>query len=141
VRGHLLYQWDFALTLVAALSLSSAAYGAAGDWAAAETDAKECVRRNPGFAKGYHRLANAQKQLGKNDEALATLRAARSSVADADKVPAIKKLMRELNQDASPAAAGGRTVPPAVARELQELQPQFMSIQRELEQVRQGGRT
>lgn len=112
----------------------SAAYGAAGNWEQAEIDAKECVRCNPGFAKGYHRLANAQKQQGKNAEAVATLRAAQSSVADADKVPGIKKLMRDLNQQAAP-ATGGRSMPPAIAKELQELQPQFMNIQRELEQI------
>ncbi|TMW64016.1 hypothetical protein Poli38472_014133 [Pythium oligandrum] len=115
----------------------SAAYGAAGKWELAEEDAKECVRRNPKFAKGYHRLANAQKQLGKNAEAMATLRAAQSSAADAEKVPGIKKLMRDLNQEsgAGVSASGNRMVPPAIAKELQELQPQFLNIQRELEQI------
>lgn len=113
----------------------SAAYGAAGNWELAEADAKECVRRNPSFAKGYHRLANAQKQLGKNAEAIATLRAAQSTLADAEKVPGIKKLLRDLNQESAGPATGGRSIPPAIAKELQELQPQFLSIQRELEQI------
>ncbi|KAJ0393307.1 hypothetical protein P43SY_009661 [Pythium insidiosum] len=113
----------------------SAAYGAAGQWELAEEDAKQCVRLSPGFAKGYHRLANAQKQLGKNAEALATLKAAQSS-SEADKVPGIKKLMRDLSvEGGSGMTVGGRVVPPAIAKELQELQPQVLSIQRELEQV------
>ncbi|GLD97465.1 hypothetical protein PINS_up006149 [Pythium insidiosum] len=116
----------------------SAAYGAAGQWELAEADAKECVRLSPGFAKGYHRLANAQKQLGKNAEALATLKAAQST-SEADKVPGIKKLMRDLSVEGGSAAGGmtvgGRVVPPAIAKELQELQPQVLSIQRELEQI------
>lgn len=91
---------------------------------------------------GYHRLASAQKKLGKNAEAIATLKAAQSAAPDADKVPAIKKLLRDLNQEAgkaaAPVAAGGRQLPPSVAKELQELQPQFLSIQREVEQVRQS---
>ncbi|TYZ67536.1 hypothetical protein PybrP1_007764 [[Pythium] brassicae (nom. inval.)] len=124
----------------------SAAYGAMGDWERAEADARECVTRNPQFAKGYHRLANAQKQLGRHADAIATLRAAQANAADAAKNPGIKKLLRDLNAEAgggasssssSVATAGGatRTVPAHVARELQELQPQFMSIQREVEQI------
>ncbi|GAB9466606.1 Heat shock protein sti1 [Globisporangium polare] len=121
----------------------SAAYGAVGNWEQAEADAQECVKRNPQFAKGYHRLANAQKQLGRNAEAIATLRAAQANAADAGKNPGIKKLLRDLNQEASPASAqagtvtgpGGRALPPHVAKELQELQPQFMNIQREVEQI------
>lgn len=90
---------------------------------------------------GYHRLASAQKQLGKTAEAIATLKAAQSNTADAAKVPAIKKLLRDLNQESSgsqAASQGGRQLPPAIAKELQELQPQFLNIQREVEQVRRG---
>lgn len=117
----------------------SAAYGALGQWELAEADAKECVQRNASFAKGYHRLANAQKQMGRTVEAIATLKTAQANATDVEKVPGIKKLLRELTQAAAPSAnaqtPGTRTVPAAIAKELQELQPQFMSIQREVEQV------
>ncbi|DAZ92711.1 TPA: hypothetical protein N0F65_012836, partial [Lagenidium giganteum] len=106
----------------------SAAYGALGQWEKAEEDAKKCVEKNPGFAKGYHRLANAQRQLGKTNEAIMTLRAAQSAAPDS-------KMLRDLNQEAGPVTHGGRTLPPAIAKELQELQPQMMSIQREVEQI------
>lgn len=130
------------LLLVVTIVKYSAAYGAMGNWEQAEADAQACVTRNPTFAKGYHRLANAQKQLGRNAEAIATLRAAQANAADAGRNPGIKKLLRDLNQEASPAPAagtitgpGGRALPPHVAKELQELQPQFMNIQREVEQI------
>lgn len=122
----------------------SAAYGALGNWQQAEADAQACVTRNPQFAKGYHRLANAQKMLGRNADAVATLRAAQANAADGSKNPAIKKLLRDLTQDAPGSSAsgagtvagpGGRALPAHVAKELQELQPQFMAMQREVEQI------
>jgi hypothetical protein len=153
---------DWLTGLVVAATLCSAAWGALNKWELAEVDARECVKINPQFAKGeplqraydairargwrsccwagYHRLASAQKKLGKTSEAIATLKAAQSNTADAEKVPAIKKLLRDLNQEASkgaaPAAAGGRQLPPAVAKELQELQPPFLNNQRDVEPVR-----
>ncbi|POM58267.1 Heat shock protein sti1 [Phytophthora palmivora] len=116
----------------------SAAYGAVGKWELAEKDAQECVKRNPKFAKGYHRLANAQQQLGRKKEAIETLKTAQTTATDPEKVPGIKKLLRQLNQEVAPKngpAQGGRQVPMHIAKELQELQPQFQKIQRELEQI------
>ncbi|KAH7463854.1 hypothetical protein PRIC1_006443 [Phytophthora ramorum] len=118
----------------------SAAYGALTKWEEAEADAKECVKRNPKFAKGYHRLANAQQQLGRKKEAIETLKTAQTTATDPEKVPGIKKLLRQLNQEMTPKSAvsaqgGGRQVPMHIAKELQELQPQFQKIQRELEQI------
>ena len=73
--------------------------------------------------------------MGKKSEAIATLQAAKNVAVDTDRVPGIKKLLRDLNNEAAP-ATGARNVPPAIAKEIQELQPQMMSIQRELDQVR-----
>ncbi|OWZ01438.1 hypothetical protein PHMEG_00027171 [Phytophthora megakarya] len=108
-----------------------------GKWDLAEQDAQECVKRNPQFAKGYHRLANAQQQLGRKQQAIETLKTAQSTATDPEKVPGIKKLLRQLNQELAPKSAptGGRQVPMHIAKELQELQPQFQKIQRELEQI------
>ncbi|CAI5747325.1 unnamed protein product [Peronospora destructor] len=118
----------------------SAAYGALGKWELAEQDAQECVKRNLKFAKGYHRLANAQQQLGRKKEAIDTLKTALSSATEPEKVPGIKKLLRQLNQELVPKSAvsnqgGGRQVPTHIAKELQELQPQYQKIQREFEQI------
>ncbi|TDH71348.1 hypothetical protein CCR75_003515 [Bremia lactucae] len=117
----------------------SATYGAIGKWELAEKDAKECVRRNPTFAKGYHRLANAQQQLGRHTEAIETLEMAQKTATDPDKIPGIKKLLRQLNQEVSKSTTltqkGGLQVPGHIAKELQELQPQFQTLQREIEQI------
>lgn len=118
----------------------SAAHGAVGNWESAEKDAQECVKRNPTFAKGYHRLANAQQQLGRKSEAIETLRTAQTAATNPEKVPGIKKLLRQLCQEealtsGSSPQGGGRQVPVHVAKELQELQPQMVKLQRELEQI------
>nr|CCA24666.1 conserved hypothetical protein [Albugo laibachii Nc14] len=105
----------------------SAAYGASGQWERAEEDAKLCVQKNPSFAKGYHRLANAQKYLGKPEEASATLRSA----------PPTRRLSKEDQESKTnlmPRKGSGPSVlTPAVMDELRDLQPQLVSIQRELE--------
>ncbi|CAK4218767.1 unnamed protein product [Aphanomyces euteiches] len=97
----------------------SAAYGALNMWEKAEQDAKECVRLNPSFKKGLLRLANAQRQLGKNDEAMATM-----ALANGGSVPA----KRTKQETSAP-------LPQSVQKELQELQPQFQSLHRELETI------
>uniref|UniRef100_A0AAV1UBZ7 Uncharacterized protein n=1 Tax=Peronospora matthiolae TaxID=2874970 RepID=A0AAV1UBZ7_9STRA len=119
----------------------SAAYGAVAKWDLAEQDAQECVKRKPEFAKGYHRLANAQHQLGRKKEAIETLQTAQRVATDPEKVPGIKKLLRQLQQELAPKSTlpleGGNTrqVPGHIAKELQELQPQFQKIERESEQI------
>ncbi|OQS07804.1 hypothetical protein THRCLA_00201 [Thraustotheca clavata] len=100
----------------------SAAYGAINKWEKAEEDAKECVRLNPSFKKGLLRLANAQRQLGKNEEAMATM-----ALANGGAAPAKKAAPKQEN------AAGA--LPASVQKELQELQPQFQSLHRELETI------
>ncbi|KAI9908665.1 hypothetical protein PsorP6_003230 [Peronosclerospora sorghi] len=118
----------------------SAALGALGKWELAEQDAQECVKRNPTFAKGYHRVANAQQQLGRKKEAIETLKTAQNVATDLDKMPGIKKLLRQLTQEVAPKSAapspgGSRHVPTHIAKELQELQPQFLKLQHELAQI------
>ncbi|OQR88029.1 hypothetical protein ACHHYP_07687 [Achlya hypogyna] len=95
----------------------SAAYGAINKWEQAEQDAKECVRLNPSFKKGLLRLANAQRQLGKNDEAVATM-----ALANGGPAPT-KRAKQET------------ALPASVQKELQELQPQFQTLHRELETI------
>ncbi|ETV87628.1 hypothetical protein H257_01134 [Aphanomyces astaci] len=97
----------------------SAAYGALNNWEKAEADAQECARLNPSFKKGLLRLANAQRQLGKNEAAMATM-----ALANGGGVPA----KRAKQESAAP-------LPSSVQKELQELQPQFQSLHRELETI------
>lgn len=52
----------------------SACYGGKKEWAEAANDAKECIKVNPSFIKGYYRLANAQSEQDEFDAALATIK-------------------------------------------------------------------
>ena len=52
----------------------SAAYAAKSDWTSSANDAEKCININPSFIKGYFRLAKAQKERGKFDDALATVK-------------------------------------------------------------------
>ena len=49
--------------------LVSACFAALGCWEQSAADARECVRLNKGFTKGYLRLATALHKLGLDEEA------------------------------------------------------------------------
>jgi stress-induced-phosphoprotein 1 len=51
----------------------SASYAGLGDWENAANDAAECVKANKKFVKGYFRLALAQKNLQRYEQALDTI--------------------------------------------------------------------
>ncbi|CAN0208248.1 unnamed protein product, partial [Discosporangium mesarthrocarpum] len=51
----------------------SACHALKGDHRKAALEARECIRLDPAFVKGYYRLATAQTELGELDEALATV--------------------------------------------------------------------
>lgn len=111
----------------------SAAYGALGNWAKAEEDAAQCVSINTKFAKGFARLANAQKHLGKTSEAVATLK--KGQAVDSGNSE-INRLLREMRKDVQASQPQQpRSLPPGVSKELEELQPQYKSVHRELEQI------
>lgn len=103
----------------------------------AEKDAAKCVELYPTFAKGYARLANAQRHLGKKEDALASL--AKGAQLDSGNAE-INRLTQEMRKEAKSAEASSsssalrqpRDLPPAVSKELEELQPQMRNISREL---------
>ena len=90
---------------------------------------------SPKFAKGYARLANAQRHLGKMKEAMESLeRGAKIDAGNAE----INRLLREMKKETGNASQGNRqpkALPPAVSKELEELQPQFRNVTRELDQI------
>ncbi|KAM3575774.1 hypothetical protein VYU27_002262 [Nannochloropsis oceanica] len=51
----------------------SASYAGLGDWENAANDASECLKANKIFVKGYFRLALAQKNLQRYEQALETI--------------------------------------------------------------------
>jgi stress-induced-phosphoprotein 1 len=51
----------------------SASYAGLGDWENAANDASECVKADKNFVKGYFRLALAQKNLQRFEQALETI--------------------------------------------------------------------
>lgn len=106
----------------------SAAYAAMGEYTKAEQDARKCIEMAPDFTKGYHRLANALKNQNRNDEAQEALAQGRQISRQA----AAKSQGGAASRQA-PSASGG--LPPRIAKELQELQPQFQATLRELEEV------
>lgn len=84
---------------------------------------------------GYHRLANAQKYLGKREEAIATLRAAQSANKSAEDALSMRRSSNKVQESMPSKGSGSTVLTPAVMKELQELQPQLVSIQRELDMV------
>ncbi len=53
---------------------NSACYGSKGEWEQAAIDARECIKLNQDFIKGYYRLVTALMELDRLDEALETIR-------------------------------------------------------------------
>jgi len=119
----------------------SASYGGKGDWKASAEDAKECIRVDPAFIKGYYRLAAAQMELKEFDAALATIK--QGLVVDKDNSQLLKqqRSVKHLKKEASkPASAPqsamsgmshGKQLDAATQKELQDLQLQYQQSNRE----------
>lgn len=73
------------------LSNRSLALCSGGRFDEAVSDAKECVRLQPTFVKGYYRLATAYLQQGRQEEAT---KAVNEGLARDPKNPELKKLLR-----------------------------------------------
>jgi prefoldin subunit 1 len=115
----------------------SASYAGLQDWKQAAEDAKECIRLDPTFIKGYYRLSSAQIELRQYDGATATIR--QGLTLDTNNVQ-LQKQMRIIKQLQKVEAAklasqkvsnttGG--LDEAGSRELQELQQQYGMTNRE----------
>jgi prefoldin subunit 1 len=113
-------------------------------WNLAANDAKECIRLDPTFVKGYYRLAAAQVELQDHDGAMATIR--QGLAIDANN-PQLTKQLRIVQQQkkvalakstqlttASPPALAGQ-VDAATALELQSLRSQYEQTSRECQAV------
>lgn len=115
-------------------------------WDRAREDAKECIRLDPTFVKGYYRLATAQMAMEDHDGALATIR---QGLTVEPQNQQLTKQMRIAQQQKKvqhakaqappptqlPSSIGGRHLDAATAQELQELQQQYGQTHRELQAV------
>lgn len=121
----------------------SASYAGLEQWEAATEDAKECIRLDPSFVKGYYRLAVAQIAQSLYDAALATIR---QGLQVDNNNPQLMKQMRLVQQQKKVALAKQQsstalaashgdgmatTLDPQVAAEFRELQNQYAQRSRE----------
>ncbi len=129
----------------------SACYGGKKDWAAAANDAKECIKVNPSFIKGYYRLANAQSEQNEFDAALATIK---QGLAIEPENSQLHKQMKQIKakrastkraenaatSNANASASGGipyRTnVDSSISKEVNDLQEQLISTTKEYRTVK-----
>lgn len=119
------------------LCYCSASYAGKKDYLAAAGDAKECIRLDPTFVKGYYRLATAQIELKDWQGATATIK---QGLAVDENNPQLHKQLKTVKQaiKAEAAVTSAKAPPPpranldaTVSKELQELQQQYVQLNRE----------
>ncbi|GKY94301.1 hypothetical protein MPSEU_000395900 [Mayamaea pseudoterrestris] len=77
----------------------SACHAGLKQWAEAARDAKECIRLDPSFVKGYYRLALALKELADYETATHALRQGLAAAKnDASSMEPLQKLLRQVEQ-------------------------------------------
>lgn len=120
-------------------------------WKLASDDAKECIRLDPSFLKGYYRLATSQVELKQYDLAAATIR--QGLTLDSNNIQLVK-LMRTVqkqkavakqtqsNTDASSSSApfvsqsqDVSSLDPSIVNEIREIQSSYAQAHRELNVV------
>ena len=117
----------------------SACYAGKRDWETAASDAKECIRLDPTFVKGYYRLASAQIELKEWDAATATIK---QGLSVDENNPQLLKLMKTIKQakkaeaHAATAARPTRAMDATMSNELAELQQQYIQTNREYNTVK-----
>jgi prefoldin subunit 1 len=113
----------------------SACYAGKKDWQAAIADAKECIKLDPAFVKGYYRLAVAQIESQDVDAATATIKQGLN--ADPNNPQLMKQLqsVKQLKKKLDKAANSTRMPQIAdsgVSKELQELHMHYVQTVRDL---------
>jgi tetratricopeptide (TPR) repeat protein len=136
----------------------SACYCGLNQWSKAAADAKECIRLDPTFVKGYYRLVTAQIELQDYNAAAATIR---QGLSVDDSNPQLLKQQRtvqqlkraaesmakrqqqqqqqKMPQSAAAMAASilnSAAVPTSGSLELEQLQLQYIQTNRELEMIK-----
>lgn len=119
----------------------SACYSFLKEWPQAFEDALTCVSKDPKFLKGYFRLASAQAELQRFDDAETTLRAALAIDPENEIAHKQLKALRVKKQAAVNAKKGGAKKPvkqldEAQMKEFMELQEQLQNYNRDLRAVK-----
>mmetsp|Transcript_8030 Transcript_8030/g.19753 ORF Transcript_8030/g.19753 Transcript_8030/m.19753 type:complete len:256 (+) Transcript_8030:144-911(+) len=120
----------------------SASHAGLQDWESAIKDAKECIRLNPEFIKGYYRLATAQLESKDYDAAEATIKQGLGLDANHSQLTKLlrnTKLYRKAATAPSSSSApsgGNRQLDTATTRELYDLQIQYGQTAREYNAVK-----
>ena len=68
-------------------------------------DAEQCIKLEPTFLKGYHRLANAQVEMGDFNTAVTTIR---TGLQKEPANPELSRLLRKIKAKKSTAAQAAR---------------------------------
>mmetsp|Transcript_20038 Transcript_20038/g.22906 ORF Transcript_20038/g.22906 Transcript_20038/m.22906 type:complete len:263 (+) Transcript_20038:91-879(+) len=119
----------------------SACYAGKKEWSAAAEDAKECMKLDPTFIKGYYRLATAQIEMEKLDGAISTIKQGlnidQKNGQLLRQLQTVKQLKKKLQarkkkeQQALTNSSNLVTQDPAINKELQELHGQYVQTLRE----------
>lgn len=125
----------------------SASYAGKEEWKSAIEDAKECIKLDPSFLKGYYRLATAQVAMKDWDGATATIKQGLNldnnnpqlmkqlQIVKAGKKAAAAAAKREKFADAMSVPSRSGAVDGSVSAELRDLQKQFMETNRDMQIV------
>jgi chaperonin cofactor prefoldin len=115
----------------------SASYAGLKDWENAITDAKECIRLDPTFVKGYYRLALALIEAKEWDKALAAIK--QGLAVESNNPQLLKQIQqvklaqkRDSKKNAAPLQTRVGGLDSATSMELQELQAQYVQTSREI---------
>ena len=104
----------------------SACYAVMKDWQKAYEDAVVCISKDSKFIKGYYRLASAQTELKKYDDAISTVRAALTIE------PGNEVLARQMNTIQAKKAGKTAQVAKKPAKQLDDAQiKELMTLQEE----------
>eukprot|EP00566_Odontella_aurita_P016268 CAMPEP_0113559722 /NCGR_PEP_ID=MMETSP0015_2-20120614/19050_1 /TAXON_ID=2838 /ORGANISM="Odontella" /LENGTH=274 /DNA_ID=CAMNT_0000461381 /DNA_START=8 /DNA_END=832 /DNA_ORIENTATION=- /assembly_acc=CAM_ASM_000160 len=133
----------------------SVSHAGLGKWDEAADDARECLKLDPTFIKGFYRLATAQMEMGKFDDAASTIRSGLRVDTDNPQLTRQLRMVRAkkgASEKAATSASGGGgpdSLPPgaagaphlavsdpAIAKELADLQEQFTNARRDYQKVK-----
>lgn len=118
--------------------LISATYACLKKWEEAAKDAKECIRLDPQFTKGYYRLANAQLELGEYELAIATIKQGLTlDVNNAQLLKVLQKIQAaQKAKDGHFATTSEKQLDAATSQELRDIQIQIAETSREYNRVK-----